>query len=100
MTYDPNAGLPPRNPSNGLAIASLVLGIVGLLLAIIPIVGVISWILAPLGLILGFVALNKPGGRGMAIGGLITSGLALLVCILWVVGFGALVASGATGAAY
>jgi hypothetical protein len=90
----PGAGAP--QPSNGMAIASMVLGIVSIITAIIPFIGMIAWILAPLGLILGFIALNKPGGRGMAIAGLITSGFGLLICILWVVGLGAAMSGAGT----
>lgn len=90
----PGAGAP--QPSNGMAVASLVLGIVSIIAAIIPFVGLISWILAPLGLIFGFLSMNKPTGRGMAIAGLITSGIGLLICILWVVGLGAAMASAST----
>ena len=65
---------------------------------IIPLIGMLSWILGPAGLIMGLLAVNKPGGKGLAIGGIVTSVLAVLVCILWVVGVGAMVAaSGASG---
>lgn len=86
-----NSYAPP--PSNGMAIASLVLGIIALLMALIPVVGMLSWLLAPAGLITGFLAMGKPTGRGLAIGGLVTSGIALVICILWVVGIGAMMAS-------
>src|SRR5436190_7492498 len=75
---------PPHNEGNGMAVASLVLGILSVLTGWIPIVGLVAWILAPLGLIFGFLAIGKPNGKGMAIGGLITSGLGLLICIAWV----------------
>ena len=79
------------NEGQGLGIASLVLGILGVLTAWIPIVGFVAWIFAPLGLIFGFISVGKPAAKGLAIGGLITSGIALAICIAWVVGFGALV---------
>lgn len=92
MTDQSNAAYPPpaSNEGQGLGIASLVMGILSLS-AIIPIIGMIAWILAPLGLIFGFISIGKPAARGFAIGGLITSGLGLLICILWVVGIGAAV---------
>ncbi len=71
--------------SNGLAVASLVLGILSILFVWIPFVGLVSWILAPIGLVLGLVALKQPFGRGMAIAGSICSGIGLLGCIGWVV---------------
>ena len=89
--FNQNTYAPP--PSNGLAIASLVVGIVALLLAFIPFVGMLSWILAPAGLIMGLMSMNKPTGRGLAIGGVVTSGIALLLCILWVVGIAGLMAT-------
>ena len=62
------------NPkSSGLAIAALILGIVGFCMPIT----------APIAVILGIVALNKigksngqVGGQGLAIGGIVTGGLA------------------------
>ena len=47
--------------SNGLAVASLVLGILSILFVWIPFIGLVSWILAPIGLVLGLVALIVPG---------------------------------------
>lgn len=84
---------PAPPPSSGLAVGSLIVGIIALLLAIIPIIGLLSWLLAPAGLIMGIFAVGKPVGKGLAIGGIVTSVLALLVCILWVVGVGAMVAA-------
>jgi len=90
--FNQNPYSPP--PSNGLAIASLVVGIVALLMAFIPVIGMLSWILAPAGLIMGLLSMNKPTGRGLAIGGAVTSGIALLICILWVVGIAGVMATG------
>lgn len=90
MSDDYQGGPYPLQPrSNGLAIASLVVGIIALVLSWIPLIGFISWLLAPAGLIMGFIALGNPVSKGVAVGGLITSALALLICILWVVGLGA-----------
>ena len=103
--YDPvgyndtrGAGAPP--PSTGLAIGSLVTGIFALLLSLIPVIGFISWILAPAGLIMGVIAVNKPAGKGLAIGGIVTPAIALIICILWVVGMGALMGSAAASSGY
>ena len=71
--------------SNGMAVASLVLGILSILFVWLPFIGLGAWILAPIGLVLGLVALGKPFGRGMAIAGSICSGIGLLGCIGWVV---------------
>lgn len=77
------------------AVASLVLGIFALCTVWIPFFGLIAWVLAPLGLILGLVALNRPAssGRAVALVGTICSGLALLGCIGWVVLIGFAAAS-------
>ena len=89
--YGAPAHAAPSNEGQGLGVASLVLGILGVLTAWIPIIGLVAWIFAPLGLIFGFISLGKPAAKGLAIGGLITSGIALAICILWIVGLGALV---------
>lgn len=71
-------GSPPK-PSKGMATASLVLGVIGFFTFGVVLVG------AVLGLILGVVALNRAnsqpavyGGRGVAIGGIVTNALAAL----------------------
>lgn len=81
----------------GLAVASLVLGVFSICTVWIPFFGLIAWILAPLGLILGLVALKRPTGRGrgVAIAGVVCSAIGLLGCIGWVVLIGAVAAFGA-----
>ena len=63
----------PRQPKNGLSIASMVLGIIALL-------SVLLWFIAmPLGiaaLVLGIIGRNK-GAKGMAIAGIVTGALAI-----------------------
>lgn len=74
-----------KAPSNGLATASLVLGILGTVFAIIPFLGVFGAILGGVGLALGvfgFLASRKHGvGKGKAIAGLVL-GLASIVVFL------------------
>ena len=79
--------------SNGFAIASLVLGILSIVCAFIPVFSLIVWILAPLGLVFGLVALTRPTGKRMAIGGSICSGIGLLICVLGVVYVGEMMAA-------
>lgn len=77
----PQYGAPPSK-SNGLAITSLVLGIVALITVWLPPLAIV---IALVGAVLGFLGLRKSaesGGRGLALGGLITSGLALLVSVV------------------
>ena len=94
MSENLNQGGYVQVQSNGLAVASLVLGILSILFVWIPFIGLVSWILAPIGLVLGLVALNKPFGRGLAIAGSICSGIGLLGCIGWIVLIGAAAAAG------
>lgn len=77
----------PANQSQGLAVASLVLGIVSVSVGWCYI-GVLT---APIGLILGIVSLlqikkdpSKYGGKNLAIGGIVTSSIgAVLVTLLF-----------------
>lgn len=71
----------PSNPKIGLAVTSMIFGILGLVTAIF----LLGILLAPIGLILGIIALvkvkNKPhqyGGKGFAIAGVVTSALVSL----------------------
>jgi hypothetical protein len=90
MAYQPQPQQAyPAQPSNGLAVASMVLGIVGLVFAFIPFIGVIAWPLVILGIIFGGIGISKanevPGApKGMAIAGLTCSIVGLLICIIWV----------------
>lgn len=72
----------PVNLKSGLAIASMVFGILGFVSSIF----LIGLLLAPIGLILGIVALVKAkrrpmeyGGQGFAIAGVVTSALVVLI---------------------
>lgn len=71
----------PSNPKIGLAVTSMILGIMGIVTAMF-LVGIL---LAPIGLIFGIIALvkikNKPnqyGGKGFAIAGVVTSAMITL----------------------
>src|SRR5687767_13582431 len=72
------------SPRKGLAIASLVLGIVG-----VPTLG-LGGVGALLGIVLGAAALVKAGraprqygGRGMAIAGIVLSAISVVVMPIW-----------------
>ncbi|MGW3994135.1 MmpS family transport accessory protein [Amycolatopsis sp. NPDC004772] len=87
---------PAAPPRNGLGTAGFVLGLIGLVLAPIPIVGVIAWPLAVLGLILAAVGVarvrsGKATNKALSIAGVILSLLALVVSILWLVVIGKVV---------
>ena len=79
----PGGGSYGRELPKGLAIASLLLGIAGIVTAFLLFGGLLGLV----ALILGFVALGKAkrgeaGGRGLAIGGIVTGAIALLLAIL------------------
>lgn len=80
------------SPSNGPAVASLVLGIVGLALLFIPFAGVLLGILA---VAFGFMGLKRAeatgGGRGLAIAGLVLGIVAAAFGLLFVVVFNQIV---------
>jgi len=64
-------------------VASLVLGILAILGAAIPLVNIISGILAIAGLILGIISLTRAGVRtGPAIAGTVISSVALAISII------------------
>ena len=69
---------PVRNSGNGLAVASMVLGIIALVLFLIPILPIILGALALVFGIVGVVGKNKPK-KGMAIAGIVTSIIALII---------------------
>ena len=73
-----------QNETNGMATAAMVIGIIGLVVSIIPVLGMIAWLLCPLAIILGFIARGKPVGKGAAMTGIITGGIGLLISIAWV----------------
>src|SRR6478735_2332054 len=79
----------PR-PSQGLAITSLVLGIIAFLSGWIPVWGIVVGVVA---VILGIAALTKGQPKGMAIAGLITGALGTLasaaMLVLMIIGLNA-----------
>lgn len=81
--YNYNYNEPPQKPqSTGLAIASMVLGIVSIVFSCVY---YISLICAVVGLVLGIVSLKKyNAGRKMAIAGIVTSSVSFFLIIIWV----------------
>jgi len=66
----------PQN--NGIAVASMVIGIVALLIAWIPFIGFIGFVGGITAIVLGIIALKKAVGKGMSIAGIITGALSIL----------------------
>jgi hypothetical protein len=67
-----------------------VLGIIALVFAVTPIVGVIAWFIWPVGLVLALIGFarvrsGEATNRGPALAGVITSGVAAAVCLLGLV---------------
>ncbi|MFK0020790.1 DUF4190 domain-containing protein [Streptomyces sp. NPDC090798] len=74
----------PQQPgSNGLATTALVLGIIAVVVSFIPVLNVVVWPLAILGIIFGAIGLSKAGkvrkGKGAGITGLVTSAVAIIM---------------------
>lgn len=86
------AGAPGAGNGNSAGTAALVIGIIALVCSFIPVIGLLSWLLAPAAIVTGAIGMGKEP-RGSAIAGLVTGGIALVICILWVVALGAMMAS-------
>jgi hypothetical protein len=72
---------------NNAAVIGATLGSVSLFLSLIPLIGIVAWVLAPIGLLSSGVGLlvgvSRKVGRVGALWGLLTSGGALVVCLAW-----------------
>lgn len=77
-----------------MGVAALILGIISLIIGFIPFCGMIAFVPAVIGLILGIVEIvsksKKSEPKGMGIAGLVLSALAILIMIWWlfIVGYG------------
>lgn len=86
--YDQQPGA--ARPTNGLAIAALVCGLLSVPLFITVIGGVLLGLAA---IVLGFVGLSRAkktqnSGKGMAITGIVSGALGLILSVLFVAGIG------------
>ena len=70
---------------NSLGKASFIIGLIGLIMSFVPILGFVSWLLAPLAILFGLIALRRMP-RSLAIVGVVTGAIALFVCVSWVKG--------------
>lgn len=70
-----------RQRGRGMAVASFVLGLVGLLICAVPVLSYAAVILAALAIALGVAAVRRSQRRGLAIAGLILAPLALIGAI-------------------
>jgi membrane-bound ClpP family serine protease len=70
----------PSAPRNGIGTAALVLGIIGLVLAVIVLGGLVGIVAVILGIVgLGRVRRGEATNRGVAIGGIVTGALAIVI---------------------
>ncbi|MEU8762944.1 DUF4190 domain-containing protein [Streptomyces sp. NPDC048659] len=88
--WDQQGTQPPAQPRNGLGVSALVLGIVGLIFAIIPFLFWLGGILGLLALIFGIVGMSRAGkglatNKGQAITGLVLGALSIVVSIVWTI---------------
>ena len=72
---------------NNAAVVGATLGSVALFLSLLPLIGIVAWVLAPIGLLTStaglLVGVSRRVGRVGALWGMLTSGLALAVCTAW-----------------
>lgn len=73
-----------------MPVAALVLGIVGLVLSLVPCLGMYALPLTILGIIFGVLGMKKETGRGMSIAGLVCGVVGSLIACWWVYAFIAL----------
>lgn len=80
-----------------MGIAALILGIMSLIVGFMPFCGVIAFIPAIVGLILGIVDTvqksNKKEKKGMSIAGIVLNGIAIVCISFWILVAGALVST-------
>jgi hypothetical protein len=76
----------------GMATASLVLGVASVVMSLLSCVPFVSYctciavpVMALIGVILGFVGISNPAGKGQAIWGIVLNILAVVICIALVV---------------
>lgn len=96
MSIDPSRdGQPLVIAVNGFAVAALVLGVVGIVAAFLPFIGVVlGGLLGVAGIVTGVIGRRRAAddtdpkrqNLGLATGGLVSSGIALLVVVLQIIG--------------
>lgn len=89
---------PPQqqSQSNGVAVAALVCGILALVLSWIPVINVLSVILGVVAIVTGVMGIRRAslpglGQKGIAVGGLVTGVIAVLLSLLILIGLAGLV---------
>ena len=77
----------PPSPGSGPATASMVIGLVGIMVSCVGLIGLgwLSLVLAAIGLILGFVGLKSPDRKGQAVAGILLNSFWVLVALVLIV---------------
>ena len=68
----------------GTSMISFISGILAVLVALVPGATPVSFILAPLALITGVLGVTFGGGKGLAVGGIVTGGAAIFLSLILV----------------
>lgn len=81
-------------PRSGMAVASLVLGIVGIVTSVLPIINNLSFVMAVLGLVFGIIGIvgvtrGKKSGKGLAIAGVVLSVITVILVLVMQAAFSA-----------
>lgn len=81
-------------PRSGMAVASLVLGIVGIVTSVLPIINNLSFVMAVLGLVFGIIGIvgvtrGKKSGKGLAIAGVALSVITVILVLVMQAAFSA-----------
>jgi hypothetical protein len=90
LAYGPYIPVPPpvampEKDNHALATAGMVIGIVATVLSLIPLIGMVSWLLSPTAIILSVFGRNS-SKKGQAKAGMILGSIALFICVLWTIG--------------
>lgn len=74
----------PAKRGNPWGVTAFVLGLIGLIFGLIPVVGMVTFGLGPLALIFGIIGLvSKNRTRGLAIAGVVTGAIGLIIAIIF-----------------
>src|SRR5579884_4527238 len=79
-------GVPVKSGGNGLSVAGLVCGIVGVVIGLVPACGAIFAVpLGILSIVFGALGRRSPTGKGMGTAGIVLGAIAIVVSIGWFV---------------
>ena len=70
-----------------MEVASFTLGIISLIMSFIPLVGIAFLVTSITGIVLGCISLHKKMDRKKSIIGIVTSSIAIIIILLYIIGF-------------